>query len=163
VTCATGTEADFSRGLTRRRSRWAVTREKEATVQDVVESRHLSVVIAAPARVVYDYARRPEHLTAWAAGLASGITRDGDDLLTESPMGTVRVRFVADNALGVLDHTVTLPDGTEILNPLRVVPHPDGAEVLFTVRRLGMTDAEYDRDCAAVLRDLETLKGLLEG
>ncbi|WP_371828507.1 SRPBCC family protein [Rhodococcoides kroppenstedtii] len=136
--------------------------QDDAAVPDHGESRHLSVVIAASAREVYDYARRPENLTAWAAGLASGVTRDGDDLVTESPMGTVRVRFAAQNDLGVLDHTVTLPDGTEVLNPLRVVPHPHGAEVLFTVRRLGMTDAEFDRDCAAVQRDLETLKGLLQ-
>ncbi|MBY6435636.1 SRPBCC family protein [Rhodococcus kroppenstedtii] len=133
-----------------------------ATVPDDGESRHLSVVIAASAREVYDYARRPENLTAWAAGLASGVTRDGDNLVTESPMGTVRVRFAAENDLGVLDHTVTLPDGTEVLNPLRVVPHPHGAEVLFTVRRLGMTDVEFDRDCAAVQRDLESLKRLME-
>ena len=36
----------------------------------------------------------------------------------------------AGNDLGVVDHTVRLPDGIEVLNPMRVLPHADGAEVL---------------------------------
>ena len=85
---------------------------------------------------------------------------DGDDLLTDSPMGEVRVRFARENAFGVLDHDVTLPDGTVVNNPLRVLAHPDGAEVLFTVRRLGASDADFDRDCATVLADLERLRSV---
>lgn len=124
------------------------------------ESRHISVVIERPAADVYAFARDPENLVAWAAGLATGVRRNGDDLITDSPMGEVRVRFAPDNAFGVLDHDVTLPDGTVVTN-LRVLPHPDGAEVLFTVRRLGAADADFDRDCAAVLADLERLRDLL--
>lgn len=125
------------------------------------ESRHISVVIGRPAAQVYAYARDPENLVAWAGGLATGVRRDGEDLITDSPMGEVRVRFAPDNALGVLDHDVTLPDGTVVNNPLRVLTHPEGAEVLFTVRRLGASDADYDRDCATVLADLERLRDLL--
>ena len=125
------------------------------------ESRHISVVIERPAADVYAFARDPETLVFWAAGLATGVRRDGEDLLTDSPMGEVRVRFAPDNPFGVLDHDVTLPDGTVVNNPLRVLTHPDGAEVLFTVRRLGASDADFDRDCAMVLADLERLRGLL--
>ncbi|KXO89505.1 polyketide cyclase [Tsukamurella pseudospumae] len=127
----------------------------------IEESRHISVVIERPAADVYAFAREPENLVSWAAGLATGVRRDGDDLLTDSPMGEVRVRFAPDNPFGVLDHDVTLPDGTVVNNPLRVLTHPDGAEVLFTVRRLGASDADFDRDCAMVLADLERLRGLL--
>ncbi|MGV7904417.1 SRPBCC family protein, partial [Mycobacterium kansasii] len=56
---------------------------------------------------------------------------------------------------------VTLPDGTVVNNPLRVLVHPDGAEVLFTVRRLGASDADFDRDCATVLADLERLRSVM--
>ncbi|NMD58346.1 MULTISPECIES: SRPBCC family protein [Tsukamurella] len=127
----------------------------------VDESRHIAVVIARPASVVYSYARDPQNLVRWAAGLATGVRVDGDDLITDSPMGAVRVRFAPDNPFGVLDHDVTLPDGTVINNPLRVLAHPDGAEVLFTVRRLGASDADFERDCATVRADLERLRGLL--
>lgn len=125
------------------------------------ESRHISVVIPRPAAEVYAFARDPRNLVRWAAGLATGVRTDGDDLLTDSPMGEVRVRFAPDNPLGVLDHDVTLPDGTVVNNPLRVLVHPDGAEILFTVRRLGATEADFERDCATVRADLERLRELL--
>jgi hypothetical protein len=127
----------------------------------VDESRHIAVVIARPAAEVYSYARDPQNLVRWAAGLATGVRVDGDDLITDSPMGEVRVRFAPDNPFGVLDHDVTLPDGTVVTNPLRVLAHPDGAEVLFTVRRLGASEADFDRDCATVRADLERLRSLL--
>ncbi|KXO87717.1 polyketide cyclase [Tsukamurella pulmonis] len=125
------------------------------------ESRHIGVVIPRPAAEVYEYARDPANLVQWAAGLATGLRVDGEDLITDSPMGQVRVRFAPDNDFGVLDHDVTLPDGTVVNNPLRVLVHPEGAEILFTVRRLGASDTDFDRDCATVLADLERLRGLL--
>ncbi|MCS3782210.1 SRPBCC family protein [Tsukamurella ocularis] len=125
------------------------------------ESRHISVVIPRRAKEVYAFARDPQNLVRWAAGLATGVRADGDDLLTDSPMGEVRVRFAPDNPFGVLDHDVTLPDGTVVNNPLRVLAHPDGAEVLFTVRRLGASDADFARDCATVLADLERLRSVM--
>lgn len=125
------------------------------------QSRHLSTVVPRPAGEVYAFARDPDNLPRWAAGLASGVRADGADLIADSPMGEVRVRFAPDNAFGVLDHAVTLPDGTVVDNPLRVLAHPDGAEVLFTVRRRGASEADFDRDCATVLADLERLRDLL--
>ncbi|MEE3853530.1 SRPBCC family protein [Gordonia sp. LSe1-13] len=128
-----------------------------------MRSRHISVVIPAAPSVVYEYASAPENLPAWAAGLASGVTRDGDSLITQSPMGEVRVRFAPANAFGILDHAVTLPDGTVVDNPLRVIAHPDGAEVVFTVRQRDLSDDAFDADCAAVQRDLETLRNAVIG
>lgn len=96
-----------------------------------MRSRHVSVVVRRSPEEVYAYAADPDHLPRWAAGLASGaVTREGDELLVDSPMGRVRVRFVPRNDLGVLDHEVVTPDGTATLNPLRVVAYPDGAEVV---------------------------------
>ncbi|WP_019204272.1 polyketide cyclase [Tsukamurella sp. 1534] len=125
------------------------------------ESRHISTVVPRSPAEVYAFARDPQNLVRWAAGLATGVREDGDDLITDSPMGEVRVRFAPDNAFGVLDHDVRLPDGTVVNNPFRVLAHPDGAEVLFTVRRLGASEEDFDRDCAAVRSDLERLRDLL--
>lgn len=128
-----------------------------------MRSEHVSVVIHRPPAEVSAFAGDPTHLPAWAAGLASGELRQEDGwLLADSPMGEVRVRFVAPNSLGMLDHEVVLPDGEVVHNPLRVVAHPDGAEVVFTVRQQGMTSAELERDVAAVRADLERLRDLLE-
>ena len=128
-----------------------------------MQSRHLSVVIHCPPSDVYDFAAEPDHLARWASGLAqSDVTEEGDTLVVESPMGQVRIVFAERNTYGVLDHAVTTPDGTTTYNPLRVVAHPDGAEIVFTVRQLALTDDELDRDAATVQGDLETLKRLLE-
>lgn len=128
-----------------------------------MRSRHLSRVIAASPAVVQAIASDPDRLPEWAAGLATAaVTRDGDDLLVESPMGRVRVRFVPPNDLGVIDHDVVLPTGETVTNPVRVLAHPNGAEIVFTVRQLGMTDEEFERDCGMVEADLGRLAALVE-
>ena len=128
-----------------------------------MQSRHVSTVIHRPAAEVYAYVAEPDHLVAWASGLAQGeLERQGDSLLVDSPMGRVTVRFVARNDLGVLDHDVTLPSGTVVTNPVRVLEHPDGAEVLFTVRQIELDDEELERDVRRVAADLTRLKAILE-
>lgn len=128
-----------------------------------MNTRHVSQVIQRDPSEVYAFMTEPMNLPHWAAGLAqSEVTQDGDRLLVDSPMGRVTVAFTSRNDLGVLDHTVTLPDGTEVYNPLRVIPHPDGAEVIFTIRQLNASDEDFDRDTDMVRADLETLNSLLE-
>ncbi|MGO2668781.1 MAG: SRPBCC family protein, partial [Microbacterium gubbeenense] len=98
----------------------------------------------------------------WAAGLAqSEVELRGEDLVVQSPMGEVLVRFAPRNALGILDHDVVLPSGTVVTNPLRVFSHPDGAEVVFTVRQIELTDEEFERDCGMVAADLARLRELV--
>lgn len=126
-------------------------------------ARVLHVSIERPWREVYRFAANPETMPKWASGLASGLTRDGDEWITGGgPLGAARVRFAPPNELGVIDHRVTLPDGTVVDNALRVIPNGDGAEVMFTLlRQPGMTDAGMDADAAHIQRDLETLARLL--
>ncbi|KNC18731.1 polyketide cyclase [Arthrobacter sp. RIT-PI-e] len=118
----------------------------------------MSRVIRASPEVVYEYAADVGNLPAWAAGLAQAeVVRDGDALLVESPMGRVEVRFVERNRFGVLDHDVRLPSGTVVTNPVRVLSHPEGAEVVFTVRQIELDDDEFARDVRLVEADLERL------
>ncbi|MGH1559868.1 hypothetical protein ACRAWD_23620 [Caulobacter segnis] len=87
-------------------------------VASMFESRHVSIRIHKPAAEVYAFTREPESFTKWAAGLASGLTRDGDpnglQWIAHGPGGDVKVRFSPPNDYGVLDHWVTLPDGTRV-------------------------------------------------
>jgi hypothetical protein len=127
-------------------------------------SRHLSTHIDRPAQDVYDYASNPANTPEWAAGLAGSIDQVAGDWVAESPMGRIVVKFADRNEYGVLDHTVTLPTGDSVYNPMRVIPDDAGSEVIFTIRqRPGMTDADFTRDANAVQADLRTLKNLLEG
>lgn len=128
-----------------------------------VASRHVSRVIGRTRDEVYEFAVNPANLPTWATGLANTpVTIDGDRLIAESPMGQVTVRFVPHNDLGVLDHDVTLPSGTVVNNPVRVLSHPNGAEILFTVRQIELTDEEFEHDLATVAEDLKRLAQVLE-
>jgi hypothetical protein len=128
-----------------------------------MRSRHLSTIIHCSPERVYTFAANPDNLTKWAAGLVqSEVTRDGELLTVESPAGRTTIRFVERNDLGVLDHDVTLPSGVRTNNPFRVFAHPEGAEVVFTLRQLDLSDTEFDRDAGLIEADLRRLKELLE-
>ena len=78
-------------------------------------------------------------------------------------MGPVEVAFAGPVENGILDHDVSMPDGTVVHNPLRVLRNGDGSEVVFTLyHRDGVTDAELTRDAEMVRADLERLRGILE-
>jgi hypothetical protein len=126
---------------------------------------HISVSIARRPADVYEFASDPRNLPRWAAGLArSEVRRDGDAWTADASFGKVRVSFAERNALGVMDHDVTLESGVTVHNAMRVVPNGEGSEFVFTlIRRPGMSDGDFASDKAAVEKDLKTLKDLLEG
>lgn len=125
-------------------------------------SRHVSVIIDRPATEVYRYAADPANLPQWAAGLASGIASEDGRWYAESPMGRIEIVMAPENDFGVLDHEVITADGTVMANPMRVVPDGEGSELIFTVRRRELSDEEFEKDAAAVLADLLTLKTIME-
>lgn len=118
---------------------------------------HLGVEIARAADEVTAFVRDPANLPRWAAGLASGIAEVDRRWVCDSPLGRVEVAFCADNPWGVCDHDVTLPDGTVVTNPLRVIADGPRCQVVFTVR-----GSDIDEDAALVAADLQALKALLE-
>ena len=127
------------------------------------ESRHISVDIDRPFEVAYTYAADPAHLPAWAPGLCTKIERVDGRWVAESGMGQIVVDFAPPNPFGVLDHDVTVGSGETFHNPMRILRKGDAAEVVFTLRRQdGMTDADFDRDAAAVHADMTALKRIIE-
>jgi len=78
-------------------------------------------------------------------------------------MGDVRLEMAEPNAFGVLDHDVTLPDGTTVHNAFRVTPSGTGSLLCFIVLRLPGTSSEaFEADVAHVGRDLKALRALIE-
>ncbi|MBW6424673.1 SRPBCC family protein [Rhizobium sp. XQZ8] len=130
----------------------------------ILPARIIHIGIDRPWREVYAYAADPENLQHWASGLASGLERDGEDWVGDGgPIGKIRVRFVPENPFGILDHTVTMKNGLVVENPIRIMANGDGAEITFLLlKRPDMSDAAFESDAAHVLKDLTTLKNLLE-
>jgi hypothetical protein len=50
-------------------------------------------------------------------------------------MGIVEVAFTGPLELGILDHDVTLPDGSVVRNAFRVVANDQGSEAVITLFR----------------------------
>jgi hypothetical protein len=136
---------------------------KEATMT-IYPARTMTVSIDRDWREVYDFLSIPENWPRWAAGLGTGLVKSGDAWTAAGPDGQpIRVRFSPPNAFGVLDHIVTVAAGTEVHMAMRVVGNATGAEVMLTVLRIPpMTEQAFAADTAAVARDLDTLKALLE-
>ncbi|WP_413578761.1 SRPBCC family protein [Bdellovibrio sp. HCB290] len=127
-------------------------------------SKQISVSINRTVSDVYEFAANPENMNLWAQGLSRAkLVKSGDSWEAESPMGNVKIRFAPRNNFGVLDHDVTLPSGAVNHNPLRVVRNGEGSEVVFTLYRLPkVSEADFEKDQSAVLKDLKALKSILE-
>jgi hypothetical protein len=128
-------------------------------------SQTLQVTIARNAQDTYAYLSDPHHMNEWAKGIGASITPTADKYTwqVQTPNGPAKVRFTEQNAFGVADHYVNDGKRPEVYIPLRVLANGSGSEVIFTLFRLShMTDEDYQRDKAAVQKDLDKLKQVLE-
>lgn len=126
--------------------------------------RHISVTIKRPLHEVYSFVSDPTNLPKWATGLGGSIRKAEGAWIADSPMGKIRIKFADKNPFGVLDHEVVLGSGVKINNPMRVIANGEGSEIFFTLlRQPEVTDEKYEEDTRWVEKDLNILKGLLEG
>jgi hypothetical protein len=125
--------------------------------------RNLSVPIERPAGEAYEFLSLPENFAKWASGLGASLCKVDGEWIAQTAQGPARVRFSERNKFGVLDHSVTRPDGSGVYVPLRLVPKSVGCELVLTlVRRPGMSEEEFAADAEWVKRDLEAAKRILE-
>ncbi len=129
----------------------------------MLATRMLSVSIDVAPEQVIAYIRDPRNLPQWAPAFCKSVRAEGDGWIVDTARGPVGLRFVAPNPFGVVDHYVSTAPGVEIYVPLRVLANQSGSEVVFTLFRLpDMSDEQFDEDAGLVLRDLNTLKTMLE-
>ena len=129
-----------------------------------LRAKTLSVSIECPPGRVYGFVSNPENLPKWATAFCRSVRKSKGEWIVETPDGRVRIKFVAKNEFGVLDHHVTLEQGVEIMVPMRVVPNGSGSEVVFTLFQWpNMSEEKFAEDARLVERDLRALKKVLEG
>lgn len=126
--------------------------------------RHISTSVACDMHKLYRFASDPRNLPLWASGLSEGEMRQENGAwYADAPMGRVQVEFAPANDYGILDHAVTLADGTAFHNPMRVFANGDGCEVVFTLlEQVPMTAEALEADAQTILKDLLALKRLME-
>lgn len=92
----------------------------------------------------------------------SGLHEEDGAWVAADPEGPARIRFMAHNAYGVMDHVVELAEGNEVHSPLRVIQNGDGAEALLTLyRQSDVDDERFAADTKWIERDLAALKKLI--
>lgn len=129
----------------------------------LLQSRNLSVSINRNAKDVYDFACVPENFPRWASGLGKSLRKADGEWIAETAQGPVKVRFTERNEFGILDHWVSLKPGVQIYIPMRVIANSNGSELIFTLFRLpDMSDEQFSADAEWVMRDLTSLRNLLE-
>jgi hypothetical protein len=126
-------------------------------------SKQISERIECPLSKAYRYASDPANLPEWAPGLGTSVTRQDGTWYAETPAGRVGLEFAPPNDYGILDHSVSLPSGEVVYNPVRLFANDQGCEIVFTLRQTpGMSDQEFERDAGLVQADLTRLKHVLE-
>lgn len=129
----------------------------------MLKSLTLSISINRAPREVYYFVSNAENLPKWAKMFCLSVTRAEGNWIIETPQGSVKLRFAERNALGVLDHYVTVSPGVEVYVPMRVVQNGQGSEVLFTLFQAKDTpDQKFAEDKRWVNQDLRNLKKVLE-
>jgi hypothetical protein len=121
------------------------------------------VSILAPARQVIAFLVDVHNWMTWAPWIRSVSRSSERDWTVGTESGPMRVHFVEQNSLGVLDHEVTLASGVRVMNSMRVLPNDSGSELLMML--LQSPDAsteEFERDIQAVRDDLLRIKELSE-
>ena len=126
-------------------------------------ARTLSLSIEAPFQKAYDYISDAANLPKWAPGFFLSMRLVDGKWLAETTIGPVGFRFAERNPFGVLDHYVAVESGPETANSMRLLRNGTGCELLFTLfREPEVTDARFSEDAETVLKDLRTLKAILE-
>lgn len=127
------------------------------------DARKLSISIDRSAAEAYAFLSVPDNFPKWASGLGGSLRKAGGEWIAETAEGPVRVQFSEPNSFGVLDHSVTLPRGSSVYVPLRVIPAKQGCELVLTLfRRTDVSDEKFAADVEWVMRDLRTAKQILE-
>ena len=78
-------------------------------------------------------------------------------------MGKIKIEFVPQNELGIINYLVTLLNGETVSNQMRVIKNGKSSELIFTLFKLpNRTDVEFNKDALAVKSDLQTVKKIME-
>jgi hypothetical protein len=101
--------------------------------------------------------------TTWAPWIHSVSRSSSGDWTLDTDAGSMTVRFVEQNALGVLDHEVTLASGFRVLNSMRVLANGSGSELVMVVFQSPEASTEqFEQDVQAVRDDVARIKTAAE-
>jgi hypothetical protein len=133
------------------------------TAMHVQRAEVVHVSILAPRQQVVAFLGDMNNWKTWAPWVRSASRASARDWTLDTEAGPMKVRFVEQNSLGVLDHEVTLASGVTVLNSMRVLANGSGSELVMVVfQSPGASAEEFERDVQAVRDDLARIKKVAE-
>ena len=121
------------------------------------------VSILATPRDLVDFLADVNNWKMWAPWVRAVARPSDGDWTLDTDGGLIHLRFVEANALGILDHTVTLVSGLRIYNAMRVSPNASGSELSMVVLQTPpTTSTQFEQDVQAVRDDFRRIKGVVE-
>lgn len=133
------------------------------TEMNVYRAEVVHVSILAPPQQVFYFLADVNHWKTWAPWVRAVTKSSTRDWTLDTDGGTMHVRFVEPNSLGVLDHTVTLASGVRIYNAMRVSANGSGSELMMVVLQTPpATGEQFEQDVHAVRDDFARIKRVLE-
>jgi hypothetical protein len=122
---------------------------------------HVSILVSP--RKAFDFVADVNNWKTWAPWVRAVTKAGGRDWTLDTDGGTMHLRFVEVNSLGVLDHIVTLASGVSIYNSMRVSANGSGSELSMVVLQTPpATSAQFEQDVQAVRDDFARIKQVLE-
>jgi hypothetical protein len=121
------------------------------------------VSILAPLRQVIAFLVDVHNWMAWAPWIRSVSRSSARGWTLDTDAGPMKVLFAEQNALGVLDHEVTLASGVRALTSMRVLANGSGSELVMVVFQSPEASTEqFEQDVQAVRDDLVRIKKVAE-
>lgn len=122
-----------------------------------------SVSVGAPPRFTWGVLARVEDWPRFSP-FATEVRRTSATTFTVAgPQGDVVLASDFDERLLLLDHTVTLSDGTQVRIPYRVAPNHRGSELIMTnVKSPGDSVDEYEEQLRWMRTELDGAKRFVE-
>lgn len=133
------------------------------TEMSVYRAEAVHISILAPPQRVFDFLADVKNWKTWAPWVRAVEKHSGREWTLDTNTGTIRLRFVEPNSLGVLDHTVTLASGARIYNAMRVSANGSGSELVMVVLQTPpATSEQFEQDVQAVRDDFGRIKQVVE-
>jgi hypothetical protein len=122
-----------------------------------------SISIDAHPAWVFEYVSNPANLPEWSRSFCLSVAQQDDAWIIETPHGPVQVFIQAYPDSGVVDQYLFPAPDVQVLIPMRVVPHGEGTEFIFTLFQPDdISETDYLQEIEWVEQELLILKHVLE-
>ena len=127
-----------------------------------MQSETLSAILAAPARVVFNYLSDPNNLPEWATEFCLGLSEENGVYTAQTPMGELIMNVEADSKSGVIDMYAS-SDGQKGLPLATRALSLSEEQTLYTVtfiREPGVTDSMFQQQLGSLRKEMDNLRSL---